>query len=107
MKYLRQRFPFLFFPLAPFRSLLARLPENSRTKLRAHLVEADDSVRLLRYWWAGQTLAAESKRLGRPIKVVDLGCERGWLRHFTPEGVVEKWIGLDWNPNREAVELAG
>lgn len=107
MKSLRARFPFFFYPLRPFKGLADKLPGKSRTKLRAHLEEAAYSVRLLRYWWAGQALAAESRRLGRALTVADLGCERGWLKHFTPEGVVEKWIGLDWNPQREALDLAG
>ena len=38
--------------------------------------------------------------------VVDAGCERGWLRHFTPVGAVERWIGLDWNPREEVRQLA-
>lgn len=101
-----QRFPFLSYPLVSFRQLAKKIPANTRTKLHQHLEEADYSVRLLRYWWAGQALAVESKRLGRPLQVVDLGCERGWLKHFTPEGVVERWIGLDWNPQAEVTKLA-
>jgi SAM-dependent methyltransferase len=100
------RFPFLRFPLQPFGRLASALPANARTKLKEHLHEASFSVRLLRYWWAGQALAEEFNRLGRPLRVVDLGCERGWLKHFTPPGVVEHWIGLDWNPQGEVVSLA-
>jgi SAM-dependent methyltransferase len=101
-----QRFPFLSYPLVSFRQLAKTLPLDGKTKLRQHLEEADYSVRLLRYWWAGQALSVESKRLGRPLHVVDLGCERGWLKHFTPAGVVERWIGLDWNPQGEVTKLA-
>jgi SAM-dependent methyltransferase len=98
--------PFLRYPLQPFRALLTRLPEGSRTKLTKHLQTADYSFRMLRYWWAGQALKAESERLGRPLCVVDVGCERGWLKHFTSEGAVERWIGLDWNPQPEVTDLA-
>jgi SAM-dependent methyltransferase len=70
--------------------------------LDQHLGKASYSVRLLRYWWAGQALAEEAARLGRPLVVVDVGCERGWLKFFTPAGAVGKWIGLDWNPRDEA-----
>jgi SAM-dependent methyltransferase len=100
------RFPFLRYPLVSFRSLAATLPPDARTKLREHLQEADYSVRLLRYWWAGQALKEEADRLGRPLTVVDLGCERGWLKHFTPRGAVARWVGLDWNPPAEVRKLA-
>ena len=101
-----RRFPFLGYPLQSFRQLLAGLPAGMSKKLKTHLGKADYSVRLLRYWWAGQALREEARRQGRPLTVVDLGCERGWLKHFTPAGVVERWIGLDWNPQREATEQA-
>ena len=100
------RFPFLRYPLVSFKSLATKIPADARTKLREHLQEADYSVRLLRYWWAGQALKEEADRLGRPLTVVDLGCERGWLKHFTPEGTVGRWIGLDWNPQAEVRKLA-
>lgn len=95
-----RRFPFLSWPLKPLRQVVPPIAEGSL--LDKHLGRAAYSVRLLRYWWAGQALAEESARLGRPLVVVDLGCERGWLKHFTPAGVVEKWIGLDWNPRDDA-----
>lgn len=101
------KFPFLRFSLTPFNQILPRLPAKTRSRLTEHLKNASYSVRLVRYWWAGQALAEESRRLGRPLRVVDLGCERGWLKHFTPEGVVDHWTGLDWNPRQEVKELAG
>lgn len=94
------RFSFLRWPLAPLKKQVGSIPFPS--KLNEHLAEADYSVRLLRYWWAGQALAEEALRLGRPLRVVDLGCERGWLKHFTPAGAVAHWTGVDWNPNPEA-----
>jgi SAM-dependent methyltransferase len=99
------RFALLSFPLAPLRSVVSRVVPKS--KLDEHLGKSAYSVRLLRYWWAAQALAAEAKRKGRPLHVVDLGCERGWLKQFTPEGAVAQWTGLDWNPRREATEIAG
>ncbi|MEN3943199.1 class I SAM-dependent methyltransferase [Prosthecobacter sp. SYSU 5D2] len=104
---MRSRFPFLHFPLVPFSEILARLPAQTQSRLKQHLNNAAYSVRLVRYWWAGQALAREARRLGRPLQVVDVGCERGWLKHFTPEGVVDRWIGLDWNPRPEVRDLAG
>lgn len=96
-----RRFPFLRWPLRPLREALPPVPAGSL--LDRHLGKASYSVRLLRYWWAGQALAEESRRLGRPLTVVDLGCERGWLKFFTPAGAVGKWIGLDWNPRPDAL----
>lgn len=101
------RFPFLRYPLQPFAKFLEKLPKQVSTNLRRHLAKTLYPVRLVRYWWAGQALAAESRRLGRPLQVVDVGCELGWLKHFTPEGVVDKWIGLDWNVQEEARTVAG
>jgi SAM-dependent methyltransferase len=82
-----------------------RVPAGS--KLAEHLGKSAYSLRLLRYWWAGQALAEEARALGRPLTVVDLGCERGWLKHFTPPEAVERWIGVDWNPRAEAQTVAG
>ena len=98
--FLRRRFPFLRWPLKPLRETLP--PVAAGSLLDQHLGKAAYSVRLLRYWWAGQALAEEAARLGRPLVVVDLGCERGWLKFFTPAGAVAKWIGLDWNPRDDA-----
>ena len=99
-------FPFLRYPLHSFRPLIDRLPPGVPTKLTGILQQAHYPVRLLRYWWAGQALRGESERLGRPLTVVDLGCERGWLKHFTPEGVVEHWIGIDWVVQQEVSKIA-
>lgn len=105
MSPLRHRFSFLRWPLRPLREHVCGVPPQSQ--LECHLGKAKYSVRLLRYWWAGQALAEEAQRLGRPLTVVDLGCERGWLKHFTPPGAVSRWIGVDWNPRTEATEVAG
>lgn len=61
---------------------------------------------MLRYWWAGQAIAEEARRQGRPLRVLDVGCERGWLKFFTPEGAVERWVGLDWDVRKECLENA-
>lgn len=103
-KLIRRLCPFLGYELKPFGEI--RPAGLERSELSKHLKRARFSVRLLRYWWAGQALKKESERLGRPLIVVDLGCERGWLKHFTPEGAVERWIGLDWNIRDEIREVA-
>ncbi len=102
---LMHRLSFLRWPLLPLKHHAAGVPEGS--KLAARLAQAPFSIRLLRYWWAGQALAEEARKLGRPLTVVDLGCERGWLKHFTPKEAVSHWIGLDWNPKPEARSVAG
>lgn len=99
------RFAFLQYPLSSFQEAAQRITGAS-TKLKDHLGKADYSFRLLRYWWAGRAIAAEARRQGRPLTVVDVGCERGWLRHFTPVDAVERWVGLDWNPRDEVRKLA-
>lgn len=99
------RFAFLNFPLHSFQEASRRV-NGAKTKLTDHLGKAAYSFRLLRYWWAGRAIASEAHRIGRPLTVVDVGCERGWLRHFTPPEAVERWIGLDWNPREEVRQLA-
>lgn len=99
------RFAFLKWPLLPLKFHVSGV--SPRSKLAQHLEKAEYSVRLLRYWWAGQALAQEAQRLGRPLRVIDLGCERGWLKHFTPPEAVSHWIGVDWNPRSEARTSAG
>lgn len=64
-------------------------------------------IRLMRYRVAAGALAAEAKRLGRPLRVVDLGCEKGWLKLFTPADAVEHWTGLDWFPRVEDLKKSG
>lgn len=101
----RNRFSLLRWPLKPLIEHASNV--GSSSALEEHLGKARYSIRLLRYWWAGQALAEEAARLGRPLSVVDLGCERGWLKHFTPPGVVECWTGLDWNPRLAVLRRAG
>lgn len=99
------RFSFLQYPLLPLGSIGADPRVVRSNEFIRHLAQSRYSIRMLRYWWAGQSIAAESRRQKRPLVVVDLGCERGWLKHFTPAGCVSRWIGLDWKPNPEATEL--
>lgn len=99
------RFPLLSFPLSPLRSTTHRVVPGS--KLDHHLSTGRYSVRMLRYWWTAQAIARESKRQGRPLAIVELGSERGWMKQFTPPEAVASWTGLDWNPRSEAVSVAG
>lgn len=89
-----KRLPFLGWPLVRNAETAARVPSGD-TSLRKHLAGSTYSIRMLRYWWVGQAIAEEARRQGRPLRVLDVGCERGWLKYFTPEGAVESWVGLD------------
>lgn len=92
-----QRFQFLRWGLESFdfcnSGTIKKLDE-----MPDHFGDNRYPIRLLRYWWAGQALAHEAERRGRALRVLDLGCERGWLKLFTPEGAVAHWLGLDWKP---------
>ncbi len=100
-----RRFPFLSWPLLANNELMARL-KNADSTLLAHLARSTFSIRFLRYWWAGQAIAEEARRQGRALHVLDVGCERGWLKYFTPSEAVEKWVGLDWDLRQEVRENA-
>lgn len=100
-----RRFSFLTWPLLRNDEIAAKSPDADPT-LSRHLSRGVFSIRLLRYWWAGQAIAAEARRQGRPLTVLDVGCERGWLKFFTPEGAVERWVGLDWDVRQECLENA-
>lgn len=101
-----KRLPFLSWPLTRNDETAARVPAGD-TSLRKHLAGSTYSIRMLRYWWVGQAIAEEARRQGRPLRVLDVGCERGWLKYFTPEGAVESWVGLDWDVRSECLEHAG
>lgn len=97
--------PFIQWPLVRNDEFLAKAG-NADGVLVQHLSRSVFSIRMLRYWWVGQAIAEESRRQGRPLRVLDVGCERGWLKFFTPEGAVERWVGLDWDVRRECLENA-
>ena len=101
-----KRMPFLSWPLIRNDQTADRVPAGD-VSLIGHLKGSSYSIRMLRYWWVGQAIAEEARRQGRPLSVLDVGCERGWLRYFTPQEAVERWVGLDWDVRRECLEHAG
>lgn len=85
--------PFCCWKLRPHHSYVDLTPPDGG--LSRHVQKADYSLRLQRYWWAANKLADEARLLDREMVVVDMGCERGWLKRFTDPKVSIRWIGLD------------
>lgn len=95
-------FAFLRWPLMDYPSSVDLTEPNEG--LTDHIGNARYSLRLQRYWWAARAIqdgAREAAKKGRQYIVVDLGCERGWMKRFTEgeEGAPAniRWIGLDGN----------
>ena len=100
--------PFLGWPLRPYRETVDLTEPNGG--LGKHVHHARYSLRLQRYWWAAQKLAEESaSREGREERfvVVDLGCEQGWLKRFTPVRAGMEWIGLDGETGHASLVASG
>lgn len=99
-------FPFLRWPLMRYRDEVDLTPPNGF--LEDHVGKSDFSLRLQRYWWAARKLGDESAAVeDGAFVVVDLGCERGWLRRFTPERNAIVWIGLDGNVSHPSLAVSG
>lgn len=100
------RLAFLRWPLMDYRSGVDLAEPNEG--LTEHIGNARYSLRLQRYWWAARAIqdgARAAAKEGREYVVVDLGCERGWMKRFTegpthdnPDAPTNiRWIGLDGN----------
>lgn len=63
-------------------------------------------VRALRYWWLSRVIQEEVASLDAPPIIVDVGCDRGTIKRFTPPIEGSKWIGLDMDIHRPDIELA-
>ena len=74
--------------------------------LFAEMAKRRFPVRVLRYWWLGLVIGEEVKELGRPLTVVDVGCDRGTIKRIVLPIFGAKWIGLDIDTNREGIGLA-
>ena len=74
---------------------------NTRVKdLEIYSPRSRFSLRMARYWFAASEIDLELLRLAGPATIVDLGCERGITKGFSPERDNVCWIGLDWNITR-------
>jgi SAM-dependent methyltransferase len=101
IKLLRRRLPFLQFPLHPNAdSVDTTEPDGD---LREHAAKARYSLRLQRYWWAACKISEEVESTDQTYVVVDLGCERGWLKRFTRPNPRIRWIGLDGNTSHPSL----
>lgn len=75
--------------------------------VRPHLKKDRYPLRFLRYWQAHSAIVEFQKKLGRPIQLVDLGCERGILKILAGDEIDAHWTGLDWNLSRPSLQGAG
>lgn len=90
---LRWRWPFLFWPVKRYRDCVDTTQPDG--DLARHLQASLHSLRLQRYAWAACRIDDEAQQRRDGLIVVDLGCERGWLKRFTPSHAHITWIGLD------------
>ncbi len=74
---------------------------------REHLKKDKYPLRFLRYWQAHSAIVEYQKQVGRPIQLVDLGCERGLLKILAGDEIDAHWTGLDWNLSRPSLQGAG
>lgn len=63
-------------------------------------------IRALRYWWLQCAIEDEAKRVGKPIVIADVGCDRGIIKRFVPPVKNARWIGLDLITDREGLAAA-
>lgn len=63
-------------------------------------------IRALRYWWMHCVIEEEAERVGKPVTIADVGCDRGIIKRFIPTIKDARWIGLDIDTNREGIGLA-
>lgn len=108
-------FAFLRWPLMDYRTSVDLTEPNEG--LTEHIGNARYSLRLQRYWWAARAIqdgARQAAQQGREYVVVDLGCERGWMKRFTEGATSDKpgaptnirWIGLDGNLDHPSLEAS-
>lgn len=102
---IRKRFPFLFWPLSTYPHGVDLTPPSEHLDL--HLAASRHSLRLQRYWWAARALEDEAKKHSREIVIVDLGCERGWMKRFVARSCHAHWIGLDGNLSHPSLAASG
>lgn len=79
---------------------------NERAKHRRY------SFRMLRYWYMERLLDAEAKSLGRPLRVLEVGVDRGQMKEFV-DGATKAaapysvWDAADALPQHAMLKAAG
>jgi len=64
-------------------------------------------VKLLRYWFMYHLIKEHQERLGRPLKICEIGVDRGQMLRFTRDSGftdIENWVAVDCNLQTELKE---
>lgn len=80
--------------------------EGPEFPVERHLRTGRYPQRMMRYWIAHEALKQEARRLGRPLRIIDLGCERGLMKLLARDDIQAHWTGLDWNIGRPSLAKA-
>lgn len=75
-------------------------PVRERVRARSY------PQRMMRYYIAHSALVAYQAQLKRPMRLVDLGCERGLLKLMAGNEIDATWTGLDWKIGRPSLQTA-
>jgi len=97
----RRLLPFLHWPLVRFHEQVDLTEPDGG--LKEHVGNAVHGLRLQRYWWVASALSDEAARTEGEFVIVDLGCERGWMKRFTRRRDNMRWIGVDGNTSHPAL----
>lgn len=68
---------------------------------------SDYPVSAIRYWWAYCAIADELNRSDKPLTIVDAGCGGGIARRFVGDFPNTRWVGLDWQADRDLLMSRG
>lgn len=83
------------WPLRLYREGVERVRGRSRKQTRGTY-----PFRMMRYWFTACIVEHELRRTQGPLRILDLGCERGISRDFCHPSAGLSWIGLDMNERR-------
>lgn len=63
--------------------------------------------RALRYWWAAAALADHVERSPEPVRVLDAGCQGGFLKRFADAEFRANWTAFDCRLDHPMLASAG
>ncbi len=104
---LKSKFTFLSWDLEP---LAQRVATTSHWGIiQPKSLKSKYPTRALRYWWVERKLREITSQnpLNQTIKIIDMGCNKGNIKHFVGELPNVEWIGLDWKVNKSQLKEAG